>query len=65
MGWALWLLVPVAVTVLAALVSWLRGRPARPLSTRRAMQAHDEFLAALVQPARAEDRTCQHGRPGD
>jgi hypothetical protein len=26
------------------------------MSTHEAMQAHDDFLAALVQPARARDR---------
>jgi hypothetical protein len=55
-GWALWLLVPVGVTVCAAVGSWLRSRPARPLSAREAMRAHDQFLDALVQPARARDK---------
>ncbi len=55
MAWAVWLLIPVAVTVLAAIASWLRARPARTLNTEQAMQAHGEFLDALVQTARAKD----------
>jgi len=58
-SWAAWLLFPVAVTVLAAIVSWWRHRPARPPDTARAMREHGEFLDALVRPARAKDR------PGD
>lgn len=54
MSWAVWLLIPVAVTVLAALASWLRARPARKLTTRQAIQAHDEFLAALAQATKRE-----------
>jgi hypothetical protein len=64
MTWALWLLIPVVVTVLAALGSWLRHRPARPPDTAQAMREHGEFLDALVQTARSKDR----GRdvpPGD
>jgi hypothetical protein len=64
MGWALWLLAPVGVTVCAAIGSWLRSRPKRPLSTSEAMRAHDDFLEAIVRPARAG----QHARrlpPGD
>jgi hypothetical protein len=56
MGWAVWLLVPVAATVLAAFASWLRSRPAKTPNTQQAMQAHDEFLDALVQTARSKDR---------
>jgi hypothetical protein len=56
MAWAVWLLIPVAVTLLAALGSWLRSRPARPLNTAQAMQAHDDYLDALVQTARSKDR---------
>jgi hypothetical protein len=55
MGWAVWLSAPVAVTVLAALGSWLRSRPARRLDTQQSMQAHDDFLDALVQTARSKD----------
>jgi hypothetical protein len=63
-SWALWLLVPVVLTVLAALGSWLRHRPARPPDTARAMREHGEFLDALVQSARAKDRQSQ-APPGD
>jgi hypothetical protein len=54
--WALWLAVPVAVTLLVAALSWLRGRPARELTTRQAMRTHDDYLDALAQPARSRDR---------
>jgi hypothetical protein len=47
MEWALWLLIPVAVTVLAALGSWLRARPRRRPTTDEAMRAHGDFLDAL------------------
>jgi hypothetical protein len=55
MGWAMWLLIPVAVTVLAALVSWLRSRPDRTPNTDQSMRAHDEFLDALTRTARSKD----------
>jgi hypothetical protein len=55
-SWALWLLIPVAVTVLAALGSWWRSRPKRAPSTAEAMRAHGDFLDALVQTARSKDR---------
>ena len=57
MGWAVWLLVPAGLTVLAAIGSWLRGRPARTPDTAQAMREHDEFLDALVRPARSRDRS--------
>jgi hypothetical protein len=56
MGWAVWLLIPVAVTLLVAIGSWLRSRPARTLDTLQAMRAHGDFLDALVQTARSKDR---------
>jgi hypothetical protein len=56
MAWALWLAIPVVVTVLAALGSWLRARPARALKTDESMRAHGDFLDALVQTARSKDR---------
>jgi hypothetical protein len=56
MGWAVWLLIPVVLTVLAAVGSWLRSRPARTPNTQQAMQAHDEFLDALTRTARSKDR---------
>jgi hypothetical protein len=64
MAWALWLAIPVVVTVLAALGSWLRGRPARALKTDESMRAHGDFLDALVQTARSKDRGPMGG-PGD
>jgi hypothetical protein len=45
----MWLLAPVAATVLAAFGSWWRSRPKRPPTTREAMRAHDEYLDALVR----------------
>jgi hypothetical protein len=64
MSWALWLLAPVAVTVLAAIGSWLRSRPARTPNTQQAMQAHGDFLDALAITARSKDRGA-HAPPGD
>jgi len=55
-GWAVWLLVPVAATMLAAIGSWLRARPKKAPTTDEAMHAHSEFLDALVQTARSKDR---------
>jgi len=45
--WAVWLLCPVVLTALAAVVSWLRHRPQRPPDTARAMREHTRFLNAL------------------
>jgi len=59
MGWAVWLLIPVAATLLAAIGSWLRARPKKAPSTDEAMRAHGEFLDALVQTARSKDRGLQ------
>jgi hypothetical protein len=56
-SWAFWLSIPAAGTVLAALVSWWRGRPKRAPTTAEAMRAHDDFLEALAEAARS-------GRPG-
>ena len=61
MGWVVWLLIPVAATVLAAIGSWLRARPKKAPTTDEAMRAHGDFLDALVQTARAKDR----GLPSD
>ncbi|HEV7206522.1 MAG TPA: hypothetical protein VGN18_18090 [Jatrophihabitans sp.] len=56
MSWVLWLSVPVVATVLAALWSWVRSRPAPTPNTAESMQAHSEYLDALVQTARSKDR---------
>ena len=60
-GWAVWLSIPVAATLLAAVGSWLRARPKKTLTTDEAVRAHGEFLDALVQTARSKDR----GVPSD
>lgn len=52
----MWLSVPVVATVLAALWSWVRSRPAPTPNTAESMQAHSEYLDALVQTARSKDR---------
>jgi cytochrome c-type biogenesis protein CcmH/NrfF len=52
-NWALWLAIPVVVTVLAAIASWLRARPKRVPGTRAAMREHEEFLDALERATRA------------
>jgi hypothetical protein len=51
-----WLLIPVVLTLLAALVSWLRARPRRVPTTGEAMRAHGDYLDALAQTARERDR---------
>lgn len=56
MTWAVWLAVPVVVTLLAALVTWLRARPRRRPGTRDTMRAHSDYLDALAQTARSRDR---------
>ncbi|MDT4957536.1 MAG: hypothetical protein QOF87_2668 [Pseudonocardiales bacterium] len=56
MAWAVWLAAPVAATVLAALWAWWRARPARTPSAKAAMQAHRDYLDALVVPARGTAR---------
>jgi hypothetical protein len=56
MAWALWLAAPVLVTLVAALWSWWRGRPERVPDTHEAMQAHRDYLDALVVPARGTER---------
>jgi hypothetical protein len=55
-GWIVWLLIPVVVTVVVAGLSWFRSRPVRRLDTRGAMRAHADYLDALVETARSKDR---------
>lgn len=57
MAWALWLAVPVVLTLLAALWTWWRGRPARVPGTSEAMRAHQDYLDALVRPIGSAART--------
>jgi hypothetical protein len=57
MSWALWLATPIVMTVLAATWSWWRGRPQRVPGTDEAMRAHQDYLDALVRPARGIERT--------
>ncbi len=57
--WALWLGAPVAATMLAAIWLWwcgVRARGPRRLSTRAAMREHNDYLDALVMPARNAER---------
>lgn len=59
MTWALWLAAPAGATVLTALWAWWRGiraRGPRTVSTKDAMRAHQDYLDALVTPARSADR---------
>jgi hypothetical protein len=56
MAWAIWLAIPVLATVLAALWSWWRSRPSRVPRTHEAMQAHRDYLDALVVPSRGHRR---------
>jgi hypothetical protein len=48
LSWAVWLAAPVVVTVLAALILWWRGRPARPLRTAETISGHQAYLDALA-----------------
>ena len=52
----MWLLIPVALTVLAALVTWVRARPRRLPGTGESMRAHGDYLDALAETARSRDR---------
>jgi hypothetical protein len=56
MSWALWLAPPVVATVLVAMWSWWRGRPARVPESDEAIRAHQAYLDALVVPARGTGR---------
>ncbi len=56
MAWLWWLSGPVVATVVAAIWSWLRARPGKQPTTAQAMQAHGEFLDALVETARSRER---------
>jgi hypothetical protein len=59
MTWALWLAAPAVATVLAALWSWwrsMRARGPRRVTTKDSMRAHQEYLDALVAPARSSER---------
>jgi hypothetical protein len=49
-AWAVWLAVPLVLTVLAGLVAWWmtwRTRPARQPTTDEAMKVHTDYLAVL------------------
>jgi hypothetical protein len=67
MAWAVWLAVPIAVTILAALWVWWRGRPRRAPTVAEAMQAHRDYLDALAVPARGTLRvpTAARTEPAD
>jgi hypothetical protein len=53
MTWAWWLAVPVVVTLLAALWSWVRARPRRLPDTAESMRAHTAYLDALGASSRS------------
>jgi hypothetical protein len=54
--WALWLAAPLVATLLAALVTWWRGRPPTIPNPAQAMRAHQRYLDALGTPPRQRDR---------
>jgi len=60
MAWALWLAVPITVTVLVALWVWWFARPDRTPKTAEAMRQHQQYLDALVVPARGSARPPEH-----
>ncbi len=45
--WALWLIAPLVVPLLAALIMWWRGRPRRPATTGESIASHRAYLDAL------------------
>jgi hypothetical protein len=47
-GWALWLSVPIASTILAALWTWWRARAPKLASTRTGIAEHQAYLEALT-----------------
>jgi hypothetical protein len=57
MAWILWLALPVVAPAVVALAVWLRGRPVRTPGPEQAMQQHQDYLSALVTPARGTIRT--------
>ncbi|HEV7194252.1 MAG TPA: hypothetical protein VGN35_13715 [Jatrophihabitantaceae bacterium] len=57
MAWILWLAAPVLAPVTAALAVWARSRPPRDLDVEDAMKQHEDYLSALVIPARGTVRT--------
>lgn len=56
MAWVLWLAVPVLAPAVAALLVWWRGRPPRAVDVDAAMKQHQDYLEALVTPARGTIR---------
>ncbi len=48
MGWAFWLLAPLTVTVLTAVLTWWSGRPRTRPSAVQAIAEHHRFLAVLA-----------------
>jgi hypothetical protein len=52
-SWALWLIAPLVLPVLVALVMWWRGRPRRPATTSESIDGHQNYLHALGQAAGA------------
>jgi len=61
MAWVLWLAAPVAATLVACVVSWLRNRPLPLPDTDEAMRAHTDYLAALQRVPVLRERD---DRPG-
>lgn len=53
--WALWLLAPLVVPALAAIILWWRGRPPRPATDRESIDGHRQYLDALGRVTRGGD----------
>lgn len=62
-AWAVWLAVPVAVTLIVAVWTWVRARPPRQPSTAKSMREHAEYLDTLAATARrvADDDARRRG----
>ena len=54
--WALWLIVPLVVPALVALIMWWRGRPRRPVTTTESIAGHRAYLQALEAVTQAPPR---------
>jgi hypothetical protein len=58
-AWAWWLVAPLVVPILVALVMWWRGRPRRPARAAESIVDHRRYLQALgsaLGPAPSADR---------
>jgi hypothetical protein len=60
-SWALWLLAPLVVPVLVALVMWWRGRPRRPATMPESIADHRQYLQHLGTAVGHSDNRLSNG----